>query len=906
MNFSIVSKLLTFFSLLPHLFSASVPYAGKVSIDGVNYHGEAIFAFEIMDKEGTVHWRNGEAVQDGISIFVRNGRYSVELGEQGTKPLSEDLFLLKPELYLKVRIDLKDGKGYRHLAPDQRIGSTTHALSAEVARRLLPGSVSDDMLNERFRKYAEATFKPRVIKPFQDLSLTEGDSINVEANVEGEYLSYRWYKNGELLHDQIGSELSFAKLNPVLHNGNYKLVASNDWGQAISQFNLDIDWNKELLSIYSTRSYFPTLDGKIMGGGSTEAKTLGNGVDQELKQPKILPHSDIVSIASGLGTIYLKEDGSLWGFGTNSAGYFGTDLNGSFNFPQPIFKSKIKSISAQVNSSFVIKDNGSLWAAGQNNYGQLGDGTTDWSSSFKQIVPYGVAKVDNFSSHTLYLKSDGTLWGMGKNNYGQLGDGTTVDKNTSVLISDENIIDFAAGGRESSYYVKSDGSLHAIGRNNHGQLGDGTTEDRNTSIEIVDGNVTAVDAGGGSVLFTKSDGSLWGIGRNSHGQLGIGNLTDQSNPVQIINQDVIDFTCGLYAAMFRKNDGSVWVMGRNSLNCFGEIDDDDDKITTPFKIWPKNQRWVREKLNLEVQESICFLGDRVAFLDGSQVQLHEFDSNGTLVKKGEFQSNGRTVKMNESHIIVGPNLFKLSDDFSSATLIHTFSHSVDYKGLSLSEDLLAVAGGSNKGTYIYRLAKDGTPTLIGHLKDLLDEITEQERQKLLPIGSHGNEYHFPEIEGNTLAIYAYQSSQIPGQIFLYNVGGNQISSLGEINSWNGISNPFKPVISEGRLAITTDGSKVLGLSGLDESQRIKNLYLLPTTDEPIIGFDIHEKRIVVANDSFWIGIFDYDGSGEWELTYQIQDDDTWSLEESIIYLEKDRFIVNTLDAGPVLYRLEYY
>ena len=118
----------------------------------------------------------------------------------------------------------------------------------------------------------------------------------------------------------------------------------------LSLNSIDIDWNKELLSIYTNRSY-STLDGKIMGVGSTEAKTLGNGVDQELKQPKILPHSDIVSIASGLGTIYLKEDGSLWGFGTNSAGYFGTDLNGSFDFPQPIFKSNIKSISGQTQVS---------------------------------------------------------------------------------------------------------------------------------------------------------------------------------------------------------------------------------------------------------------------------------------------------------------------------------------------------------------------------------------------------------------------------------------------------------------------------------------------------------------------------------------------------------------------------
>ena len=48
--------------------------------------------------------------------------------------LPPQLFLDYDELYLKVRFDDGDGKGLRHLAPDQRITATPRALVAEVAK----------------------------------------------------------------------------------------------------------------------------------------------------------------------------------------------------------------------------------------------------------------------------------------------------------------------------------------------------------------------------------------------------------------------------------------------------------------------------------------------------------------------------------------------------------------------------------------------------------------------------------------------------------------------------------------------------------------------------------------------------------------------------------------------------
>ena len=81
--FLLVSFLFTF-----SLWSATpVPYSGKIDIRGVNYFGEAQFAFSLHDGNGTTHWRNGTDAKSSIQVFVRNGRYSILLGGQGMNVL---------------------------------------------------------------------------------------------------------------------------------------------------------------------------------------------------------------------------------------------------------------------------------------------------------------------------------------------------------------------------------------------------------------------------------------------------------------------------------------------------------------------------------------------------------------------------------------------------------------------------------------------------------------------------------------------------------------------------------------------------------------------------------------------------------------------------------------------------
>ena len=170
--FLLVSFLFTF-----SLWSATpVPYSGKIDIRGVNYFGEAQFAFSLHDGNGTTHWRNGTDANASIQVFVRNGRYSILLGGQGMNVLPSSLFLTEDELYLKVHFDNHDGSGLRPLSPDQRITATPYALAAEwakmatlsqgvspgaITRAMLSAEVLADLNNTSGSSESNATYTPQ-------------------------------------------------------------------------------------------------------------------------------------------------------------------------------------------------------------------------------------------------------------------------------------------------------------------------------------------------------------------------------------------------------------------------------------------------------------------------------------------------------------------------------------------------------------------------------------------------------------------------------------------------------------------------------------------------------------------------------------------------------------------------
>ena len=173
------------------LWSAnSVPYSGKVSIGGVNYHGDANFTFSLHDGNGTTAWQNGQTPDSTIQVQIYNGRYTVLLGGQGMNSLRPQLFLNYDELYLKVRFDNGDGNGLRHLTPDQLITATPRALVAEVAKvakvaEKLSGAITSDMLASDVLSKLDANHSSAPVGPITLSMLAPEVTSKLESNASG-------------------------------------------------------------------------------------------------------------------------------------------------------------------------------------------------------------------------------------------------------------------------------------------------------------------------------------------------------------------------------------------------------------------------------------------------------------------------------------------------------------------------------------------------------------------------------------------------------------------------------------------------------------------------------------------------------------------------------------------------
>ncbi|MCL2026187.1 MAG: hypothetical protein FWG92_05215, partial [Leptospirales bacterium] len=198
-----------------------------------------------------------------------------------------------------------------------------------------------------------------------------------------------------------------------------------------------------------------------------------------------------------------------------------------------------------------LKNDGTLWAWGSNRYGQLGDGTggvqpvtNDKSSPVQVGADYWVAVAAGYY-HTVAIKNDGTLWTWGRNGSGQLGHGTIgspgSDKNSPVqeIRGDKDWSAVAAGGNHT-LAIKNDGTLWAWGNNGYGQLGDGTKDSSVIPKQVVtDKKWRALSVSLGHIVAIDTDDNLWSWGWNGNGQLGDGNTAgEKTSPDKVfINSD---------------------------------------------------------------------------------------------------------------------------------------------------------------------------------------------------------------------------------------------------------------------------------------------------------------------------------------------------------------------------------
>lgn len=343
-----------------------------------------------------------------------------------------------------------------------------------------------------------------------------------------------------------------------------------------------LDLGRQLVEKDYLLSVYPNLLPQFESAG---LYLWGKNNDGQLGDATIVHRSSpIQTIATGTNwtqgscgssrTVAIKNDGTLWCWGTNYYGQLGDNtsvLKRSSPVQTVAGGNNWKQVACGSFHTAAIKTDGTLWLWGQNNNGELGDNTTTNKSSPVQTVTGGNNWIQAACGyqHTVAKKTDGTLWVWGINSNGGLGTNNTTSYSSPVQTvaggSNWNVV--SAGGFRTSA-IKNDGTLWIWGINNAGQLGDNSTVNKSSPVQtIVAGtNWKQVSSNNLITAAVKTDGTLWIWGNNQYGYLGDNTITHRSSPVQTIAAGTNwKYTaCGLNHISTIKTDGTLWTWGLGS------------------------------------------------------------------------------------------------------------------------------------------------------------------------------------------------------------------------------------------------------------------------------------------------------------------------------------------------------
>ncbi len=282
--------------------------------------------------------------------------------------------------------------------------------------------------------------------------------------------------------------------------------------------------------------------------------------------------SDWVSVTIGDSQVQgLREDGSLWGWGSKSLCGVGAGNVGGFQpVPARVGTSTWIAVSAGQNHTLAVRSDGTLWSWGDNRSGELGY-RTGYPSRMTTVTRVGTGSnwvaVDAAFSSSYGLRSDGSVWGWGSNRDGQLGVQTpVVDHGIGMPFMSPAYEPLRIGTSNdwiavsNGFLLRSDGTLWRLG----GLSAYATAPSPPARVGTGDSWVKV--SAGSPVVALRSDGTLWSWGEDS----GSAPCAERGMPSRLgTGFGWVDIDSRYKQALARRSDGSTWSWGGD--NYFGKV-----------------------------------------------------------------------------------------------------------------------------------------------------------------------------------------------------------------------------------------------------------------------------------------------------------------------------------------------
>lgn len=271
-------------------------------------------------------------------------------------------------------------------------------------------------------------------------------------------------------------------------------------------------------------------------------------------------------------SMFLCEDGNLFGMGANNYGQLGLGEVKIIDKPTLIEKS-VQKIYCGNSHSFYYKNN-SFFGMGFNAFGQLGIGNNSISCFYKPIlIKLNIKDIICGLFTTIFIMVDKTILGMGFNNLGQLGNIPMYSTDPTIIFTEIDNISRIYSGLTHTFILNEEGKLYACGNNFSGQLGLGYVkyffvpgEVRGDFNKIVD-----VYCGDNHTFLRDDKNEFYCMGNNEMGQLGLNNRSRQYFPHIVELKNIKDIICRNNYSLFLDNNGLLSGIGYDEFRLFGSV-----------------------------------------------------------------------------------------------------------------------------------------------------------------------------------------------------------------------------------------------------------------------------------------------------------------------------------------------